>query len=156
MTTLNVQGAVTSDGIQENVCVEIADGVIRNISPSHTECLPGILIPGFVDLHCHGGGGYSFDNGVEVKAAADFHAKHGTTTVIASLVSNPVDQQITRLEALKPLVENGTIGGVHMEGPFLSHHRCGAQNPAVITAPSRDDIAPVSYTHLTLPTNREV
>lgn len=100
----------------------------------------GVLIPGFVDIHCHGGGGFSFDDVSNVKNAADFHLNHGTTSVLASLVSAPVAKQIELLKALKPFQLDGTIAGAHFEGPFLSGAKCGAQNPAVLTSPKNEDV----------------
>ena len=98
--------------------------------------LDGALLPGFVDIHCHGGGGHSFDDVSEVIAGADFHLNHGTTTLIASLVSDSVANQCDRLQYLAELVRAGVIAGVHLEGPFLASSKCGAQNPAVLVAPT--------------------
>ena len=90
------------------------------------------LLPGLVDLHCHGGGGASFPDATtaeQVATAADEHLRHGTTTLVASLVTAPSDVLLTRTALLADAADAGVVAGIHLEGPFLSHARCGAQNP---------------------------
>jgi len=102
-----------------------------------------VIVPGFVDLHCHGGGGHTFTQGdaVAARAAAGFHLRHGTTTMLASLVSSPYELMRDATTAYRPLVADGTIAGVHFEGPYLSHARCGAQNPEYLRDPSATELA---------------
>ncbi|MFM9918945.1 N-acetylglucosamine-6-phosphate deacetylase [Lacisediminihabitans sp. H27-G8] len=95
------------------------------------------FVPGFIDIHAHGGGGHSFDNGrEEISAALDAHRAHGTTRSVISLVANPVAQLreslgvIAELAASDPLVL-----GSHLEGPFLSSDRRGAHNPQFLLDP---------------------
>ncbi|MFT4043108.1 MAG: amidohydrolase family protein [Gordonia sp. (in: high G+C Gram-positive bacteria)] len=92
------------------------------------------VIPGLVDVHCHGGGGYGFPEadraGCEI--AAEHHRRMGTTTMLASLVSAPAPTLLAQLEVLVPMVQEGKLAGIHLEGPFLSVLRCGAQDPANI------------------------
>ncbi len=93
-----------------------------------------LLLPGLVDLHCHGGagGGFPDDDLPAVRAAAGHHHRHGTTTLVASLVSAPAEHLHRRLDLLRPLVAAGELAGVHLEGPFLAAARCGAQDPAAL------------------------
>jgi N-acetylglucosamine-6-phosphate deacetylase len=99
-------------------------------------------VPGFVDIHVHGGGGYSFTTGDAdaARAAAGFHLRHGTTTMLASLVTAPYEQMLAATAGYAPLVADGTLAGVHYEGPYLSKVRCGAQNPAYLREPSLDEL----------------
>ena len=65
-----------------------------------------VIVPGFVDLHCHGGGGHTFTTGSAeaARAAAAFHLRHGTTTLLASLVSSPYELMRDATAAFAPLV----------------------------------------------------
>jgi N-acetylglucosamine-6-phosphate deacetylase len=104
-------------------------------------------LPGFIDMHVHGGGGASFTEGGpdDVRRAAAFHRAHGTTRLLASLVTAPVDELERRVAMLADLADEGVIDGIHLEGPFLSAARCGAQNPRHLTAP---DVAAFRKLHL--------
>jgi N-acetylglucosamine-6-phosphate deacetylase len=96
---------------------------------------PGrLILPGLVDVHCHGGAGHGFPEADAdgMRAACDHHLRHGTTTLLGSLVSAPADQLDRRVHALVPLVASGHLAGIHLEGPFLSAARCGAQDPRAI------------------------
>lgn len=94
------------------------------------------VIAGLVDLHCHGGGGFGFPeaDAAGCRAAVAHHRSHGVTAQLASLVSAPGPTLVQRLQVLAELVERDDIVGVHLEGPFLSTRRCGAQDPASIVA----------------------
>jgi N-acetylglucosamine-6-phosphate deacetylase len=94
------------------------------------------VAPGFVDVHVHGGGGASFADDAPTVAA--FHRTHGTTSCLASLVTAPVDVLCQQIATLVPLVEDGLLAGVHLEGPFLAAARCGAHDPALLRAPTPD------------------
>jgi N-acetylglucosamine-6-phosphate deacetylase len=98
----------------------------------------GWLVPGFIDMHCHGGDGASFAaaDPEQLERAANFHLRHGTTTVLASLVTNPLDSLLAQLDAVaEHSRSDGPILGAHLEGPYLSHARCGAQNPDFLLEP---------------------
>lgn len=82
------------------------------------------LVPGYVDAHCHGGGGSSFVEDWDV--AASLHRSHGTTTVVASLVTQSLDELARQVRALAPLVESGDLAGIHLEGPWLAERYKGA------------------------------
>jgi N-acetylglucosamine-6-phosphate deacetylase len=100
------------------------------------------VVPGFVDIHTHGGGGatYSTTDPEEARRSADFHAHHGTTTTMASLVTASLDTLADQIACLADLVTGGVIGGVHLEGPFLSAARCGAHDPALLRDPQPGDV----------------
>ncbi len=124
--------------IDNGIIVEIGE-----VAPANAEKFSGALIPGFVDIHCHGGGGFSFGVVDEMRGAANFHLHHGTTTILASQVSRPIPEAVEILHFSKQLVDEGVIAGIHLEGPFLSHARCGAQNPDALVDPTPELVAAV-------------
>ncbi|MPV38134.1 N-acetylglucosamine-6-phosphate deacetylase [Georgenia subflava] len=96
------------------------------------------VLPGLVDLHCHGGGGASFPDAEDAAAAqhaVDEHRRHGTTSLVASLVAAPPAALRAGVRILADLADAGEIAGIHLEGPFLSVVRCGAQDPEHILDP---------------------
>lgn len=110
----------------------------------------GVLSPGFVDVHCHGGGGASFSEGAEAaRAAAGAHGVRGTTTMLASLVTDSVEELCRQTEALRPVIgpELG-IAGVHLEGPWLSAEHRGAHELSQLTVPESGDVARLLATGL--------
>ena len=95
------------------------------------------LVPGFIDLHCHGGGGFAFDDGADaISRALAVHRAHGTTRSVISLVANPLAllreslEVITEVAAHDPLVL-----GAHLEGPFLELGHRGAHNGNYLREP---------------------
>ncbi|TFH57569.1 N-acetylglucosamine-6-phosphate deacetylase [Glutamicibacter arilaitensis] len=108
------------------------------------EVAPGsIIIPGLIDLHCHGALGADFsapDHSSAAKAIAHLH-RSGTTTLLASLVTAEPTAMIEAAELLAELAEAGQIAGIHAEGPFLSEARCGAQDPRYLQAPDPDFVS---------------
>lgn len=119
------------------VCVDngyIVDAGLGNPPSGQIEQVDGWLIPGFVDIHVHGGGGGSFSM-AEVEQATTFHRHHGTTTMLASLVSETMDELKQQIRALQPYVEAGELAGIHLEGPFIAESRCGAHDPHLLCAP---------------------
>lgn len=97
------------------------------------------LLPGLVDVHCHGGGGQSFPDAStteEALAAVWEHRLHGTTTLVCSLVTQSPEVLRRQAQLLADLADAGEIAGIHFEGPFVSKAHCGAQNPDFIQGPN--------------------
>ncbi|KIZ13659.1 N-acetylglucosamine-6-phosphate deacetylase [Streptomyces natalensis] len=100
--------------------------------------LPGhLVVPGFVDLHVHGGGGGSFSSAdpEECLRAIDTHRRHGTTSMTASTVTGTLDDLARQAGVLAELVQQGDLAGIHFEGPFISPGRCGAHQPELLRDP---------------------
>ncbi|UZN04465.1 N-acetylglucosamine-6-phosphate deacetylase [Cellulomonas sp. S1-8] len=132
-------------------------GPAADVPPEHLPSAPAAgtrVLPGLVDLHCHGGGGAGFPDATgldDVRRAADEHLRHGTTTLVASLVTAPRDVLLTRTALLAEAADAGVVAGIHLEGPFLSRVRCGAQHPQDMVAGDADlvrEIAAAALGHL--------
>ncbi|QKE83100.1 amidohydrolase family protein [Arthrobacter sp. NEB 688] len=91
---------------------------------------------GLVDIHCHGAAGAELGSTTEgSRTAAAHHRAAGVEHLVASLVSAPFDDLVAQVATLGPLVADGTLAGIHLEGPFLAHGRRGAHDPAALTDP---------------------
>jgi N-acetylglucosamine-6-phosphate deacetylase len=119
-------------------------------APAADESVTGAhVVPGFVDLHCHGGGGASFGGSLEDAATvAGVHRAHGTTTLVASLVTRPVAELAATVAAYADLVADGLLAGVHLEGPWLSPAHTGAHEPRLLRDPDPADLDPLLGTGL--------
>ncbi|MER8067493.1 N-acetylglucosamine-6-phosphate deacetylase [Streptomyces sp. NPDC094034] len=100
------------------------------------------IVPGFVDLHNHGGGGASFTSGSvdDVLKGIRTHREHGTTTLVASTVTGEMDFLAHRAGFLSELVEQGELAGIHFEGPFISPCRKGAHSEALLRDPDPAEV----------------
>ncbi|MEU0299104.1 N-acetylglucosamine-6-phosphate deacetylase [Streptomyces sp. NPDC006175] len=100
------------------------------------------VVPGFVDIHNHGGGGASFATGTAEDAltAVRAHRAHGTTTVVASTVTGEMDFLARQAGMLSELVEQGELAGVHFEGPFISPCRKGAHSEGLLRDPDPAEV----------------
>ena len=100
-----------------------------------------LLLPGFIDLHVHGGGGAdTMDAGSAITTIARQHARHGTTALLATTMTAPLADIEAALHALAPAIAQREPGaarvlGIHLEGPYISPDRLGAQ-PAFARPPS--------------------
>ena len=101
------------------------------------------LTPGFIDIHCHGAGGASFDDGADgIRTALEVHSRHGTTRSVLSLVTAGQAELEARLTVVANVTEqNPLVLGAHLEGPFLDGSYRGAHDPALLRAPDVDSIA---------------
>ncbi|MFG2128927.1 N-acetylglucosamine-6-phosphate deacetylase [Streptomyces sp. NPDC048751] len=99
------------------------------------------LVPGFVDLHNHGGGGASFSGSVDdALTAIRTHRLHGTTTLVASAVTDDMDVLVKQAGLLAELAEQGDLAGVHFEGPFISPCRKGAHSEGLLRDPEPAEV----------------
>ena len=142
--TLTGARVVTPTGIIDDGFVEIVDGRIVAVGSGSaavgrartTNLDGGWLVPGFIDLHMHGGGGHDVaTSAADTATAVAFHRAHGTTRTLVSLMAQPVATMVDQLQWLALATRAGEIAGVHLEGPFLSTAQCGAQRPENLLLP---------------------
>ncbi len=111
-----------------------------------------LVLPGFVDLHVHGGGGADvMDGGDAAVKIAAIHATHGTTSLLATTLTAPAEDFLPALQALRDASDLKTNGarvlGVHLEGPYINENKLGAQPPFS----RRFDLAEVQTLHTVFP-----
>ena len=102
----------------------------------------GCLVPGFVDIHGHGGGGAGFDDGPDAIAIGRaIHRAHGTTRAVLSLITAPIDELAARVAMVADLCDaDPTILGSHLEGPFLDPGHKGAHTESLLRAPDEASV----------------
>ena len=102
----------------------------------------GVVVPGFVDMHVHGGGGHAFTSGdpAELRAVVAHHRRHGTTSMMASLVTADLAQLAASVGLLAELVDAGEVAGIHLEGPWLSPARAGAHDVGLLRSPDPGEV----------------
>ncbi|MBR4332887.1 MAG: N-acetylglucosamine-6-phosphate deacetylase [Clostridia bacterium] len=106
------------------------------------------LCPGFVDIHVHGGGGFSAMSGKaeDVIAMANAHARHGTTSILPTTLAAPLPNLLKAVHGVRraaALPCDAAILGVHLEGPCLSPAQTGAQSPDDLKIPAETDLTPL-------------
>lgn len=142
---------VTSESVLENgVCVYENEnikyvGTQMQSADKIIDAQGKYLIPGFIELHCHGGNGFEFMDATEDEYAeiAKFHLAHGTTTMLATTLAANDGETEYALETFKRYTEKyatGSLKGVHLEGPWLNPAQCGAQNVAYMKTPNIEEL----------------
>lgn len=142
------QGFVSGDIEIDEATGRIASVVGEPIETTRArEGATPIVVPGFIDLHVHGGGGRDIMEGEDsARVVAEVHARHGTTALLATTMTAPPEDLTTAFRALSPWVmaradrPRAQVLGAHLEGPYISATRLGAQ-PAFARALSRAEIA---------------
>jgi N-acetylglucosamine-6-phosphate deacetylase len=149
MSGLLVRGAhiVTPDGVLDDGWLLAGDriealgiGAPPDAEAKVVDLAGDWLVPGFVDVHCHGGGGRSLYAGAQddVRVAAGVHRGAGTTTLLASIGSMPLPRMLEAARAIAAVIDDGSapqLAGIHFEGPFLSRARRGAHPPSALRDP---------------------
>lgn len=139
---LAAEQVFTGDAVLTPGWVEVAGTTVSRVGagepPEPPEHRASWLAPGLVDVHCHGGGGASFDqvDDLATTTALRPHRERGTTTTIASLVTASTEDLVRQVSHLAGWVEHGALAGIHLEGPWLAPERKGAHDEALLTAPT--------------------
>jgi N-acetylglucosamine-6-phosphate deacetylase len=114
------------------------------LSPADSYDAQGaVIVPGYIDIHSHGGWGASFDDGPEgIDAARAAHVWHGTTRQVCSLITNPLDVMARNIATVREkMKDRPDILGSHLEGPFLALSRKGAHDPKCLCDPDPQSLA---------------
>lgn len=121
------------------------DENIININKSEKVNGEYYIIPGFVDLHCHGGGGFDTMDGVQaIKKMSSYHLSKGTTSLLATTWTSSFAHTFSSLNGFNSLMSaNSNLLGVHLEGPFINPEKLGAQ-PALTIKPSIEFIEKIN------------
>lgn len=144
--------AFVNGAIDDDTLLTIDGGVIRDIArvahpPAEAETYDGVIVPGFIDVHVHGGDGGDFmdaDDDTNQRILS-FHARHGTTALAATTLSASQSDLLSAVRQISKSSRRRTGGaaicGVHLEGPYISPSRAGAQNRESIRSAHIDEVA---------------
>lgn len=141
MLTQIINGQIlTPQGWLKDGSVLISDGKILEITNSDLAVIGAtvidakgmFIVPGFISMHCHGGGGHDFTEGTPeaFKTAAAAHLKHGSTTIFPTLSSTTFENiRLAAATCDQLMAEDAdtTIMGLHIEGPYLNENMAGTQ-----------------------------
>ncbi len=149
---IHLYGRAFIDGaLHEDILISIDEQVIVDVErtahvPADAERVGGILVPGFIDVHVHGGDGADFMDGDEEATSriVGFHAQHGTTALAATTLSASRGDLQNAVEIIARVARDtgcAEIVGVHLEGPFINATRAGAQDRASIRVADIHELA---------------
>ena len=136
-------GAVLTDGekilaVYAEPCGQLPADVER------VDAEGGYILPGFIDLHLHGGGGYDFMDGTKeaMRGIAKAHCLHGTTAMTPTTMACADDELAAMFDKFDQVMKEGTGSadflGIHLEGPYFSPKEKGAQPEAFLGCPTRE------------------
>lgn len=156
MVTRIINGRlVMPDGIQTGLSLYMQDGVITHVTADdlpydrQIDAAGHFVAPGFIDTHVHGGGGCDFmDGSVEaIVTAANYHLRHGTTSIMPTALASSRETLCRFLDHLRTVMEKrltaSNVLGAHIEGPYFSLAQAGAQNPLYIRDPDPTEYIPM-------------
>lgn len=153
LKTIAVSNAVLHDKQTGPLKLTISGGIIGNIEPINeseiakqdSSFLNHTLIPGFIDVHIHGGAGADVMDGTEesLKKIAVYHRQHGTTGFLATTVTASTDKTKQIVEKIASFPSkwdrSAEVLGIHLEGPYLNSEKSGAQNTDYMKKPSETE-----------------
>jgi N-acetylglucosamine-6-phosphate deacetylase len=141
-----VDGAIKDDILVSMRGETIVDVMQIAVPPAATDRVRGLIVPGFVDMHVHGGDGADFTDGDTDanERIVNFHAKHGTTALAATTLSASRADLEKAVKAIAETATNAATGaqicGIHLEGPYINPQNAGAQDTASIRPPDIQEL----------------
>lgn len=147
-TVISAATVVSGGTILRPGWLEIRGGIVAAVGSGAPAASPDLawdeatIVPGFVDMHTHGAGGAAFTDATPqaVATVCETHRRHGTTWIMASLVSAHPEDLLRQVRALSRHVRRGELLGIHLEGPWLSRNHVGAHDPATLRDPDPAEI----------------
>lgn len=147
-------GKIVSDGnVLEGYDIIIVDNKIVEVKPTadvdgeKIDLGGNYIAPGFIEIHCHGGGGYEFIDATPeaFKKACETHAAHGTRVIYPTISATDYDTMVRVLQTAREVKDSCAleIPGIHLEGPYFALEMCGGQAPGIVR-----DIDVEEYTSL--------
>ncbi len=143
-------GKIISDG--KEICgydIVIDGNKIVDVKPTETvngekiDLGGNYIAPGFIELHCHGGGGYEFIDATPeaFKKACETHAAHGTRVMYATISATDYDTMVRVLQTARAVKDTCAleIPGIHLEGPYFALEQCGGQAPGIVRDIDREE-----------------
>ncbi len=139
-----IHGRAFVDGaIKDDILATLRGGTIVDVAqiavpPAAADRVRGLIVPGFIDVHVHGGDGADFTDGDTDanERIINFHARHGTTAMAATTLSASRTHLQTAIAAIGRTATNAPAGseicGIHLEGPYINANNAGAQDAASI------------------------
>ena len=136
-------GKIVSDG--KVLCgydIVIKDNKIVEVKPTDEtigekiDLKGNYIAPGFIEIHCHGGGGYEFIDATPeaFKKACETHAAHGTRVIYPTISATDYDTMVRVLQTAREVKDSCAleIPGIHLEGPYFALEMCGGQAPGIV------------------------
>ncbi len=163
MSLILTNAHLVSPGLEmRNAALELENGVIRRICPAGEKVPSGqeeydaagkLVVPGFIDVHCHGGMGYetTSDHPDAVRIIGEAKLREGVTTfcpTTLTLQEEKLAASLKNIEAYRKAPSGSKVAGTHLEGPYINPECAGAQNPAYLR---KADIAEVLRLHAISP-----
>lgn len=148
-TILTPQGWLKNGSIilRDNKVLEVTNCDLAIIGANIVDARGMYVVPGYIEMHVHGGGGRDFQEGTEeaFETAVKSHLKYGTTSIFPTLSSSTVPMIQRAVETCNKMMAqpNSPVLGLHLEGHYLNPKRAGAQMPKWIKNPD-----PNEYVHI--------
>ena len=142
-----ISGKIINHNCTFNGTIEFSEK-IETVSRIEEKNIENIIIPGFIDLHCHGGNGYDTMAGLSsIKKISEFHLSNGTTSLLPTTLTASLENTLKALQGFNNFISQNkystNILGIHLEGPFINPKKLGAQ-PQQTQLPNIDFIQKVN------------
>lgn len=133
--------------LRDSKILEVTNSDLAIIGANIIDARGMYVVPGYVDMHVHGGNGRDFQEGTEeaFRVACEAHAKYGTTSIFPTLSSSTIPMLNAAIETCERMMQdpNSPILGLHFEGHYLNVKKAGAQQPGWLKDPDPNEYIPL-------------